>query len=217
MLFDAIYEQDFLDVSYGDRAGKSAKGTVGDLTFQVSYGTFGYVGEADIQGFFDNIDHEWLRKRLALRIDDKAFLHLIRNRFHPGMERRFSFLGVDVFWGLDRQGTPRVTRRTARKKLCSALKRIKEWIRLNRPKKTPWFFKKLNEKLQGPYQDYGVRGNSRSLWMFYEDVKEAGFKRLNRRSQWRSYTWEAFKRLLSYINRARPRITEPTRLHRVAC
>ncbi len=65
MLLNAIYEQDFLDVSYGYRAGKRAKEAVGDLTFQWQYGKFGYVVEADIQGFFDNIDHDWLLRMRA--------------------------------------------------------------------------------------------------------------------------------------------------------
>ena len=77
-LLEAIYEQDFLDVSDGYRVGRSPLDAVGDLTFQLQYGTFGYLVEADIQGFFDHIDHEWLLKMLALRIDDTAFLHLIR-------------------------------------------------------------------------------------------------------------------------------------------
>ncbi len=41
MLFNAIYEQDFLEVSYGYRVGRRAKGAVGDLTFQLQYGKFG--------------------------------------------------------------------------------------------------------------------------------------------------------------------------------
>jgi RNA-directed DNA polymerase len=320
MLLEAIYEQDFLDMSYGYRANRSANEAVGDLTFQLQYGRFGYLVEADIQGFFDNIDHEWLLKMLALRIDDKAFLNLIRkwlkagilepdgrvihpdtgtpqggivspvlanvylhfaldvwfdrvvkrqcegeaiicryaddwvcafrfrrdaewfyqglperlakfgltvepnktrihrfSRFHPGMERRFSFLGFEFFWALDRKGTPQVKRRTARKKLHACVKRIKEWIRLNRHKKKHWFFATLKTKLRGHYQYYGVRGNAQALWVFYEEVKEACFKWLNRRSQRRSYTWEAFKRLLTYINFPKPNITESTRLHRVAC
>ena len=320
MLLDAIYEQDFLGVSYGYRANKSAKDAVGDLTFQLQFGTFGYVVEADIQGFFDTIDHDWLLRMLALRIDDAAFLHLIRkwlkagilepdgmvkhpdtgtpqggiispvlanvylhyaldlwfervvarqcqgeavmcryaddwvcafrykrdaewfyqalptrlekfglkvepsktqilrfSRFHPGMERRFSFLGFEFFWFPDRKGTPRVMRRTARKKLQSALKRIKEWIRLNRHKKIRWFLSALNTKLQGYYQYYGVRGNSRSLWLFYEEVMKGCFMWLNRRSQRRSYSWGAFKRLLSYIPLVKPKITELKRLHRAAC
>jgi RNA-directed DNA polymerase len=36
------------------------------------------VGEADIQGGFDHMDHDWLLKMLRLRIDDRAFLGLIR-------------------------------------------------------------------------------------------------------------------------------------------
>jgi len=38
---------------------------------------YGYIVEADIKGFFDNMDHEWLMKMLAQRIEDKALLHLI--------------------------------------------------------------------------------------------------------------------------------------------
>jgi group II intron reverse transcriptase/maturase len=320
MVLNAIYEQDFFAVSYGYRAGKSAHEAVGDLTFQLQYGTFGYLVEADIQGFFDNIDHDWLLTMLALRIDDKAFLHLTRkwlkagilepdgmvkhpetgtpqggivspvlanvylhyaldlwfervvkphckgeamlcryaddwvcafrykqdaerfyavlpqrlqkfnltveptkthilrfSRFHPGMEQRFTFLGFEFFWFNDRKGTPRVKRRTARKKFRAALKRMKDWIRLNRHTKKRWFFKTLNAKLRGHYQYYGVRGSSRSLWAFYEEVMKMVFKWLNRRSQRKSYNWETFKRLLSRIRLAKPRITESKRLHRVAC
>ena len=85
MLLEAIYEQDFLDVSYGYRVGKSALDAVGDLTFQLQYGKFGYLVEADIHGFFDNLDHAWLLSMLALRIDDKAFLHLIRTWLKAGI------------------------------------------------------------------------------------------------------------------------------------
>ena len=59
MLLNALYEQEFLDVRYGYRAGKRANEAVGDLTFQLQYGKFGYLVEADIHGFFDNIDHDW--------------------------------------------------------------------------------------------------------------------------------------------------------------
>lgn len=161
-----------------------------------------------------------LPKRLQkfnLKVEPSKIQILRFSRFHPGMERRFSFLGFEFFWFPDRKGTPRVMRRTARKKLQSSLKRIKVWIRENRHKKKQWLFTTLNTKLLGHYHYYGVRGNSRSLWEFYDEVMKMLFKWLNRRSQRRSYTWEAFKRLLSYIKLARPRITETKRLHRVAC
>jgi RNA-directed DNA polymerase len=68
------------------------------------------------------------------------------SRFHGGMERRFSFLGFEFFWFPDRKGIPRVTRRTAGKKLRAALKRITEWIRLNRHKPKHWFYQQRNVK-----------------------------------------------------------------------
>jgi len=52
------------------------------------------------------------------------------SRFHPGLERRFTFLGFELYWFSDRQGVPRVTRRTAPARLQGACRRIKQWIRL---------------------------------------------------------------------------------------
>ena len=51
-LLTAIYEQDFLPVSYGYRPGRGAKDAVSDLGFNLQYGKFGHVVEADIKGFF---------------------------------------------------------------------------------------------------------------------------------------------------------------------
>ncbi len=85
LLLTAIYEQDFLDMSYGYRPERDAKQAVSELTFQLQYGVYGYVVEADIKGFFDNIDHEWLLKMMSLRIDDKAFLRLIAKWLKAGV------------------------------------------------------------------------------------------------------------------------------------
>ncbi|MEN8132314.1 MAG: reverse transcriptase domain-containing protein [Pseudomonadota bacterium] len=84
-LLNAIYEQDFLPVSYGYRPGRGAKEAVKDLGFNLQYGKFGHVVEADIKGFFDNLDHDWLLEMLSLRIDDRAFLNLIRKWLKAGI------------------------------------------------------------------------------------------------------------------------------------
>ncbi len=47
------------------------------LTLNLQFRGYGYIVEADIKGFFDNIDHEWLMNMLEQRIDDKAILNLI--------------------------------------------------------------------------------------------------------------------------------------------
>lgn len=155
-------------------------------------------------------------QKFKLQVEPSTTQLLRFSRFHPGMERQFSFLGCEFFWFIDRKGTPRVKRRTARKKRRAALKRMKEWRRRNRHKPKHWFLKRLNAKLNGHYQYSGVQGNARSLWEFYDEVMKMLCKWLNRRSQRGSYTWEMLKRLLSRIGLAKPRITESTRLHRVA-
>jgi RNA-directed DNA polymerase len=52
-LLTAIYEQDFLECSYGYRPGRGALDAVRDLTFDLQYGRYGYLVEADIQGCLD--------------------------------------------------------------------------------------------------------------------------------------------------------------------
>ncbi len=84
-LLTAIYEQDFLDCSYGYRPGRGAVDAVSDLTFDLQYGRYGYLVEADIQGFFDHMDHTWLLTMLRERIEDRAFRKLIRKWLKAGI------------------------------------------------------------------------------------------------------------------------------------
>ncbi|MDZ7843050.1 MAG: reverse transcriptase domain-containing protein [Gammaproteobacteria bacterium] len=84
-LLNAIYEQDFLLVSYGYRPGRGAKEAVADLGFNLQYSKLGHVVEADIRSFFDDIDHDWLLRMVSLRIDDRAFLNLIRKWLKAGI------------------------------------------------------------------------------------------------------------------------------------
>lgn len=59
-LLEAIYEQDFLPCSYGYRPRTGALEAVDDLAVALQFGRYRYVVEADIQGFFDNLDQNWL-------------------------------------------------------------------------------------------------------------------------------------------------------------
>jgi group II intron reverse transcriptase/maturase len=88
LLLEAIYEQDFLPTSYGYRPGVGAQKAVGDLTRELQFGRYGYVVEADIKGFFDNIDHDWLLRMLEERVEDKPFLGLIATWLKAGILER---------------------------------------------------------------------------------------------------------------------------------
>lgn len=77
-LLSAIWEADFLDCSYAYRPKRNAHGAVRALSEGLQYGKYGYVVEADVKGYFERIEHDWLIKMLEERIDDRAFLNLIR-------------------------------------------------------------------------------------------------------------------------------------------
>ncbi len=84
-ILEAIYEEDFLDVSYGYRPGTGPQDAVRDLTRKLQFGRFSHIVEADIRGFFDNIDHNWMIRMLEERINDRAFLRLIQKWLKAGI------------------------------------------------------------------------------------------------------------------------------------
>lgn len=84
-LLSAIFEPIFLPVSYGYRPHVGPLDAVRDVRESLFRGRYGYVVEADVRAFFDHIDHEWMIKMLEQRIDDKAFLGLIRKWLKAGV------------------------------------------------------------------------------------------------------------------------------------
>lgn len=307
----AIYERDFLPCSYGYRPRVSAHDAIKALTGELQFGGHHFVVEADIKGYFDNIQWLWLERMLERRIADRAFLRLIgkwlragimeedgkvihpqtgtpqggvvspvlaniylhyaldlwfehvvrpkqqgRNRmiryaddfvacfeyrheaeaFHSALSERlakfglevapdktktlrfghnggphngrFDFLGFEFYWEPDRQGKPRVKRRTATKKHLAAMQRVKDWIREHRAQKQSKLLKTLKAKLQGTWNYYGLIGNFRRMQLLYQETCRAVYKWLNRRSQRRSLTWPEVDRLLARFQVPKPRIVE---------
>ncbi len=306
-LLSAIYEQDFYDFSYGYRPKRSARQAADDLTVRMQYGRFGYVVEADIQGFFNHIDHEILLEFIVRRVDDKRFIRLLSkwlkagileedgrinypqqgtpqggsispilaniylhyviddwfetmvkpncqgeailcryaddfvcafqysrdakrfykvlpkrlkkynlqvaakktncirfSRFQPSLKNRFTFLSFEFYWDTDKKGKPRLFRRTARKRLQSSKNDYSHYIKKSRHMKTPLLIDKLNQKLRGYFNYFGVIGNLDDLYKVYSHVVGMLYKWLNRRSGRKSMTWAKLKRLLSFHSLVRP-------------
>ena len=87
MLLEPIYEQDFLNCSYGFRPGRSAHQALTSFRDQtMNRRTRGeWVLEVDIRKFFDNLDHQHLRQFLQLRVRDGVLLRLIDKWLKAGV------------------------------------------------------------------------------------------------------------------------------------
>ena len=308
-ILEAIYEQDFLRCSYGYRPNVSALHAVDKLTVKLQFGPYDFIVEADIKGYFDNIDHEKLVEMLEKRIDDRALIRLIKKwlkagildtdgkvihpvtgtpqggivspilanvylhyvldlwfhqvvkkhcrgeacliryaddfvcafqyqedaeRFYrvlgkrlgkfglevaaektrvipfdrdpPSGKSSFDFLGFEFYWDKDRGGKPHLKRRTSRKKLKASLNLFAAWCEENRNLRLEMLFRRLNAKLRGYFNYYGVVGNFASLNQFFWQAMRILFKWLNRRSQRRSFNWRGFQELLKHFRVEQPRI-----------
>ena len=84
-ILSAIFEADFLPCSYGYRPGRSPHQAVGELTDTLYRGQYQFVYEADIKGFFDHIQHDWLVRMLEQRINDGALIRLVRKWLRAGI------------------------------------------------------------------------------------------------------------------------------------
>lgn len=84
-VLQSIYEQDFLGFSYGFRPGRGCHDALDALSVAITSQRVNWILDADIEGFFDAIDHEWLVKFLEHRIGDRRILRLIRKWLRAGI------------------------------------------------------------------------------------------------------------------------------------
>lgn len=81
----AIYEQDFLDCSYGFRPKRSAHDALRSLDAAGERGEVNWVLEADIESFFDSLDRKKLMEMLRQRVADESFMRLVGKCLHVGV------------------------------------------------------------------------------------------------------------------------------------
>jgi group II intron reverse transcriptase/maturase len=86
MVLEAVYEQDFLDCSYGFRPGRSAHQALATLWDKAMAMNGGWVLEVDIRKFFDTLDHQHLMDVLRRRVRDGVLLRLVSKWLHAGVQ-----------------------------------------------------------------------------------------------------------------------------------
>jgi group II intron reverse transcriptase/maturase len=84
-VLNAIYETDFLGFSYGFRRECSPHKALDALSVGLIMRKVGWVLDADIRGFFDTLNHEWLIKFIEHRVADRRVIHLIQKWLKAGV------------------------------------------------------------------------------------------------------------------------------------
>jgi group II intron reverse transcriptase/maturase len=98
-VLNAIYEVDFLGFSYGFRPGRKAHVALDALAVGIRRKKISWILDADIRGYFDSINHDWLMKFLEHRIADRRMLRLIRKWLKAGVIE-------DGEWTASEEGSP---------------------------------------------------------------------------------------------------------------
>ena len=167
-----------------------------------------WVVEADIKGFFDHVSHEWLVKMLEHDIADKKFISIIEKFLEAGIMDNGIYndtiegapqgngaspmlANIFLHYVLDNWFEAVVRKHSNGE--CYIVRYADDFICcFQYPNDAEWLFKKINEKLRGHYQYYGVTDNIVECKRFLRQTNWYLYKYLNRRSQKRSYNHDTF-------------------------
>jgi group II intron reverse transcriptase/maturase len=98
-VLNAVYEEDFVDFSYGFRPGRSPHDALDALSVGITRGKVNWLLDADIRDCFTKLDQSWLVKFLEHRIGDKRVIRLIQKWLKAGVIE-------DGEWSDSSEGTP---------------------------------------------------------------------------------------------------------------
>lgn len=98
-ILNTVYEPIFLDSSYGFRPQRDAHQAIKKLDEIIMKKKINYVVDADIKGFFDNVNHEWLIKFLEHTIEDSVFVRYVARFLKAGIMENMEIYASD-------KGTP---------------------------------------------------------------------------------------------------------------
>ena len=151
-----------------------------------------------------------LKERLAkfgLEISEDKSKIIKFGRYAGNEAGKFDFLGFTFVGGKSRKGYFTVKPQTSEKKLKAKRSKTHKWLRQNMHIPIGTLIDKLNAKLRGHYNYYGLSHNYKKMLGFYRyNVREL-FKTLNRRGGKRKMNWEKFLKVLKFSPLLKPKIT----------
>lgn len=166
----------------------------------------------EAEAFYERLKHRMRNFGLELEEEKSRLIEFgryaveERKRNEEKKPETFTFLGFTHYCSQSRDGRFRVKRKTSKKKFAKKCKETHRKIKEMRTMPLPQIIKKVNQILVGYYHYYGITDNSEGIRNFCFRVRRSLFYWLNRRSQKKSYSWDAFNMMLKEYPLARPKI-----------
>ena len=88
-ILEAVFEPHFYDEMMGFRPGRNCHQALRKLNVMIERNSTNYILDADIKGFFDNINHEWAVKFIESRIKDPNIIRLVRRMLKAGIMKDY--------------------------------------------------------------------------------------------------------------------------------
>jgi RNA-directed DNA polymerase len=95
-VLNAIYEEDFLGFSYGFRTGRGQHDALDALAVGIETRAVNWILDADIAGFFDTVNHDWLLRFVEQRTGDRRVIRLIRKWLKAGVMEDGRVMATEV-------------------------------------------------------------------------------------------------------------------------
>ena len=90
-VLEAVFEPHFYDEMMGFRPNRGCHGAIKKLNVMLEKRKTSWVLDADIKGFFDHLDHEWIIRFIAMRIKDPNIIRLVRRMLKSGIMKDYLF------------------------------------------------------------------------------------------------------------------------------
>jgi group II intron reverse transcriptase/maturase len=201
-----VYLHYVIDMWFEKRVKKTAYGECAMVRYADDI-VFCFQYENDARNFY-----EVLKERLAkfgLELSEEKSKIVKFGRFAGKDAGRFDFLGFTAVTSKSRYGKFLTKFLTSEKKLKVKRLKVRKWIREYMHIPIDVLTRKLNQKLRGHYNYYGLSHNIKKLLGFYRYVTYELFKALKRRSNDSKIDWERFNKIMVYNPLLKPKITVP--------
>jgi len=198
-----VYLHYVIDMWFAEVVSKRSKGRA-EMVRYADDVVFCFENEGDAIGFYKALIGRLKKFNLELSEEKSKIIKFGRNAGKDA--ETFDFLGFTYISGKSKKGTYCVKRKTSQKKLKSKRQAVKMWLQENKHMPIDLLIDKLNRKLRGHYNYYGVIGNFGAMESFRLYVTGRLFAALNRRGAKKDLTYEQFNRLLTVYPVLRPKI-----------